>query len=933
MNMNTYLRKLQDAKRYLFPFGIAGMTLLSGCLSSNVEDRDPAGFIGEREIPLNHFKNGQITIDGKLDDWGEMTKCSATMQQGMSAIGGSAHTDEDAALVKTAYDDHAFYVAVKVADKSFAPAKTEAELAKGDVIELFLDVRPVNPPKGEAGQKTDRYTEGVYQLRIAAPDKRNKIAVWNGGLSKSVPSNVLMAGVNTEDGYTLEVRFPFDGLHGKPSPERFGKPVGFAVMICDVDSDGSSSSHTAPWYYSINGLENYCKSPQNFSTTCNAKKTETVVGLAPRLEAGRNGVVFFQGFLNAQQCLEAENATAVDFRFEDSDFDRENDQAEAKVPKSNLKSKREIFKYPALRLEFLRDELTIQKPLQGRYYFSCRIPESGRLLQQTFYGEKKWGRMFLKRVSRRNLSNQEVLTLAKDSATNPPKNLGYDSFPSPVQLDPNFIFLGTKKLNGTYRPAMPPELLFYMSEKTAASECDDIPVWGRIVVAEKESGKALKQVDLKPLLLDNKFTLDTTGLKKGLYSVYFEFVTCDDAYAPEMVYYGRGTGVTFSSKTTLGVVKPYDQLLKTTLKDTDRMLTKAVYAGNAGKKQFPKDNLADACARSVWDMQLYEGSIYVGDGDWNRNRGPIDIWSFKPTANGNTLVFKKEFTVDDESVDRFRVYGNKLFVPGIDAADKPPKGEHQWDWGNFYIKENGKWSKHRNVPNGIHVLDAAESQGKIYISTGTESGGAVYESADKAKSWKVIGEPMGKAGIRRLWQIIPLKDFLLTTSDNKYDNYKCSDGKLTQVNVPLIPLCGKPFAFIQRLTVFKEGAVYFIHQYPDLEGIVAHPLYWIADFSKGAQLVEYFRDKNVVDIISRDGSCYVMTTEKVEKTENGETYRASIYKTADMSNWTKLADVKDLPCCPRSFEFVDGHFYLALASGYWQKKANDASGNIYRLDY
>ena len=40
--------------------------------------------------------------------------------------------------------------------------------------------------------------------------------------------------------------------------------------------------------------------------------------------------------------------------------------------------------------------------------------------------------------------------------------------------------------------------------------------------------------------------------------------------------------------------------------------------------------------RNVWDMQLFNGRIYMGHGDTNSNVGPIPIWSYQPLSKGFT---------------------------------------------------------------------------------------------------------------------------------------------------------------------------------------------------------------------------------------------------------------------------------------------------------
>ena len=913
-----------------FPALAFGAMLLTGCVTSKIENTADSN--GKPQVPIN-CADSRIKIDGKLDDWGKMTQNSVFLQQGINCFLGRAHSAQDAALVKTAYDNEAFYVAVKVADKSFVPAKTKPDLAKGDVIELFLDIRPVAPTKGIPRFRNKQYTKGVYQLRISAPDKDNKIAVWTtGSIFKEPPHNIKMAGKNTKYGYTLEVKMPFSGLFGKPAASRFEKPVGFEIMLCDVDKN--KKGNTPAWYYSINRLGQYYKAPQNFCITNNVSGSEKPIDLKAHLIAQNKGIQLGQGFLDSGTMPPADKFAIIDYRYGSSEFDippKKNKKEKIKAPKFKSE-KTKILKYPSLGITFYEKSLNIKNPAPGRYYVTCKFPGTGEILKQNFYGKRSWNGVRLYPIKNTNLTKQEAMELTEKSSQKLPFSPGWDFFPNKIELDENFVFTNAKEVNGKFQASMHPELLFYLSECVSGHVKEPAPVWGRIIIADKRNGKIIRQLELKPLYCETQFQLAVSGLKKGLYNIHFEFVTAEGkTYVPEIIHYERGSGVSFNTEVALGVVEPYKQILETSLKNANKLLTKAIYVGNAGKKQFPKDNVADCCARTVWDMQFYNGRVYIGDGDWNGNRGPIDIWSFKPEKGNSELKFKKEFTVDDESVDRFRVYDGKLLVPGIDSADKPPKGQHQWDLGNLYIKENGKWSKFRTVPHGIHVLDTAIHKGNIYVATGTESGGKIYESTDSAKTWRSLGDSFGEKGIRRFYQIIPMDDFLIAFTGCKFNVYICQNGKMEIFDLPCMPSCKVHYWTIGRLTRFKNGVVYTVlSTYLWDEKCTSNNLYWLDNFKQGAKLVECFKDSVVTDIIVRDDYCYVMTT-KDKKSKEKKTFEASIFKSSNMKNWVRLAEIKELPAFPNSFEFADDYFYIGIASS--EKEGNKASGNIYKLAY
>lgn len=120
-------------------------------------------------------------------------------------------------------------------------------------------------------------------------------------------------------------------------------------------------------------------------------------------------------------------------------------------------------------------------------------------------------------------------------------------------------------------------------------------------------------------------------------------------------------------------------------------------------------------ARNVWDLQAYKGKLYIGGGNSSntgpaRNAGPVPVIAFDP-KDGN---FSTVFTVDDEQIDRFFVFGDDLYIPGHDATQS-------WDWGNLYRLTQGAWTKYRNIPNALHVYDLHHFNQTLFAGLGSKS--------------------------------------------------------------------------------------------------------------------------------------------------------------------------------------------------------------------
>ena len=368
----------------------------------------------------------------------------------------------------------------------------------------------------------------------------------------------------------------------------------------------------------------------------------------------------------------------------------------------------------------------------------------------------------------------------------------------------------------------------------------------------------------------------------------------------------------------LGVVIP------TSSRDAVELLTRAVVIGDPNRKRFPRDNGADAFARSVRDLQVYEGRIYVGCGDWNANRGPIDIWSFGPAGPGRAADFRKEYRVADESVDRFRVCNDTLLVPGIDATG-------WWHRGNLYFKRGGEWTQRRTVPGAIHVLDATILNGTLYAATGTRKGARLFASGDDGKTWRMCGTAgqCASAG-GRFYALAPLGGGLLVCPASSAEvTYHYANGRLRAYRLPLfgLPPGRRSWRIPHRMTPFGSGVLYTSWAFAVSEHS-PQPLMLLSSLERGPDIVEQFRAANVRDILVRNGQCHVLTA-RATQAGPAAAYEGGIYTSTNLKDWTRIAAFT-VPAIPNAMELLEGVYYIGLSHPS-PEAPNPASGKICRL--
>lgn len=368
-------------------------------------------------------------------------------------------------------------------------------------------------------------------------------------------------------------------------------------------------------------------------------------------------------------------------------------------------------------------------------------------------------------------------------------------------------------------------------------------------------------------------------------------------------------------------------------------------------------------ARNVWDMQLFDGKIYLGHGNSSNlgpspNAGPIPIYYFDPAAGQfatQNVVNSKDASdskpyIDEEQIDLFKVIDETLYIPGHDAH-----GEG-WDYGSFYRLENGTWVKYRNIPNGIHVYDMAGFQGKLFAAIGTSGTPDVLMSADNGLSWTKAGS-VNAFGPGRAYSLFELKgnlyaaaSIVLVPSEAKWADETrfmsldplAADGKkkISSSQTPVFASKMLPgiknekqdeaaYMKLVRATSIDDRLLYIAGEsYNDHQWLPRGLL--VADEINKARLVA-LPDPNALpmDILVRDHTIYVLAY----TTTPAGSYINTVYRTTAEEldrdeKWTELFHFQT-DTFARSFEEWGGDFYFGLGS--LTEPIPESTGTILRV--
>ncbi len=166
-----------------------------------------------------------------------------------------------------AWDKNNLYVAIKVVDGTIVTENLNESLYNNDGIEIFIDPKNVK----EAGKYYDKTIHLFYQVADGAYEIWGGTGVWD-KITEKYP-NVKTAHVLTDDGYTVEVSFPFADL-GIEKPND-GLIMGFEVTNNDDDNAASNSEDDRGVLYW--NVATNAGSPATWGNLCLYNKAKPVV--------------------------------------------------------------------------------------------------------------------------------------------------------------------------------------------------------------------------------------------------------------------------------------------------------------------------------------------------------------------------------------------------------------------------------------------------------------------------------------------------------------------------------------------------------------------------------------------------------------------------------------------------------------------------------
>jgi hypothetical protein len=333
-------------------------------------------------------------------------------------------------------------------------------------------------------------------------------------------------------------------------------------------------------------------------------------------------------------------------------------------------------------------------------------------------------------------------------------------------------------------------------------------------------------------------------------------------------------------------------------------------------------------ARNPWDMTYFAGRIYVGQGNSDNqdspdtNAGPMKIVSFVPGRAGFRYEgYDTSATLPEEQIDVIRVIDNALYIPGHDPR-------LDWTIRTIYKRsaDSETWTQLRSTNAattdswGVHCYDIIGFDGKLFTS-----GYAYGISTDAGLTWTDAG-----LSFRGTAFLAVAGKLYCATCDSlwiyEYDpatrQFADRNDLSVQYWARFVPGIQGPDPFnggakIVRAITIGSRALYLGGYEASDHQVRTTDVYLARSLAKGAYDVVRTTPAGEApwDLLARGSTAYLLTSRKTTATGADERFVVTIWQsTADLTGWTFFWSSPELATFARSFEEVDGDFYLGLGT-------------------
>jgi hypothetical protein len=326
-------------------------------------------------------------------------------------------------------------------------------------------------------------------------------------------------------------------------------------------------------------------------------------------------------------------------------------------------------------------------------------------------------------------------------------------------------------------------------------------------------------------------------------------------------------------------------------------------------------------AHCAWSLATWNGLIYCGGGDYDKNSGATDIWAYDPV----NMKWIKTGTTDDECISKFAVIDGVLTAPGVD----PIEG---WTYGNYYQLVNGQWEKIRKIPGGIHNFDMVKFDGKLFVGLGVNKGEQPVKYTANGETYTDV--PLYKNGSKvkvSSYSAVRAYEFFVK-DDQLYAMMGFTKGS---EDFYVYHYTGDKMEYVCSANSFiygsGNGSFNYVSADVTLNGefyVAANGLFRIKDFSAsdGIEKIKLPKEENVRDILVVGDTAYLLC-QYFNRIDPKKPVYISIYKTKDMENFELVTDFQ-FETTALSLEKCGDYLYCSMGT---TKENNPKNGTLIRI--
>lgn len=356
--------------------------------------------------------------------------------------------------------------------------------------------------------------------------------------------------------------------------------------------------------------------------------------------------------------------------------------------------------------------------------------------------------------------------------------------------------------------------------------------------------------------------------------------------------------------------------------------------GNSCIIDFYKERSGDKYifARNPWDMQTYNGRVYISSGDYSENSGDTPIYYYDLKSDS----FDYLDIVYTEQAARFFVINDELYTTATDPI--------AWGVGEYYKLNDSEsgFDYYEVLPSNIHCYDMVEFDNKFFFCGSVESyenysmvqyidsenmPGNNFDNTKQIYLYK-DSKQIDNNMCYRVYDMFEYKDklyiyhygwetttglYCLNTEKMRFE-YVGDEMSLDEVvKNSTLNLDNESNMLIQRKFQYNEKMVFIngdLFYTDDLKN------YKVASFGEG------FENYVPRDALEIENQLYVLASKQLE---NGK-YTTSVFVTENLENYTEVLNFETQSYI-NSFEYIDKTF--VFGEGGTSENTNENCGMLY----